>query len=180
MTDAFDDAASLGTPAVTGAARAATLAALVRADLAGDTPGAVERAFEAASGGERAAFAYVWNDAMDVDGLGDFIDADPDHRQRAEQLALLIAPPDPSPQENEPAVAAARAFTAWDGAAAAVLVVPGYTPLDLAVPSPDLHPIAARRVALAVQCFRAGKALLFVLASGGRCTRGGPRTSRRS
>lgn len=166
MTDAFDDAASLGAPATTDAERAAILAALLRADLAGDTPGAVVRAFESAPAGERAAFPYAWNDAMDVDGLGDFIDADPDRRRRAAQIVVRIAPPDPSPRENAAAVAEARAFTGWDGAGAAVLVVPGYTPLDLASPSPDLHPIAARRVALAVQSFRAGKAP-FILASGG-------------
>jgi hypothetical protein len=79
---------------------------------------------------------------------------------------VAIAPPDPSPAENEPALCAARAFTGWDGAPAAVLVVPGYTPLDLATPSPDLHPVAARRVALAVESWKAEKAP-FILASGG-------------
>jgi hypothetical protein len=166
VTDAFDDASSLGTPGATDADRAATLAALVRADLAGDTPGAVMRAFEAAPDAERASYGYTWNDAMGVDGLGDYIDADADRRQRAGQLAIGIAPPDPSPSENEPAIGEARAFSGWGDAPAAVLVVPGYTPPDLAAPSPDLHPIAQRRVDLAVQSFRAGKAP-FILASGG-------------
>ena len=165
MTDAFDDADALSAPAVTDADRAATVAGLIRADLAGDTPDAVWRAYEGAPAAERAAFLYAWNDAMDVDGLGAFIDADADLQRRAGEIAARIAPPDPGPRENEAALAAIRAFTAWDGAAA-VLVVPGYTPLDLAAPSPDLHPVAVRRVALAVESFHAGKAP-FVLASGG-------------
>jgi hypothetical protein len=166
MTDAFDDADALGTPAVTDADRAATIASLVRADLTGDTPGAVLRAFEGAPAAERAGFPWAWNDAMDVDGLGDWIDADPDRRTRACELAQHLAPEDPSPCENEAALAAVRAFTAWAGAAAAILVVPGYTPLDQATAVPELHPVAARRVALAVESFQAGKAP-FILASGG-------------
>jgi len=70
MTDAFDDADALSAPAVTDADRAATVAGLIRADLAGDTPDAVVRAYEGAPAAERAAFLHAWNDAMDVDGLG--------------------------------------------------------------------------------------------------------------
>ncbi len=166
MTDAFDDADKLAAPTVTPADRAATVAALIRADLAGDDPGAVVRAFDAASPAERADLLFAWNDAMDTGGLGDWIDADAGLRKRAQDLVLRLAPPDPSPRENAAALAAVRAYTQWDAAAAAVLVVPGYTPLDQAKPLPGLHPIAARRVALAAQGFQAGKAP-FVLASGG-------------
>ena len=166
MTDAFDDVAQLAAPQTTPAERAATVASLVRADLTGDTPGAVLRAFQSAPPSERSDLLFAWNDAMDVDGLGDWIDADAGRRARAQDLVRELAPPDPSPRENEAALAAARAYTSWDASPAAVVVIPGYTPLDQAQPAPGLHPVAVRRVALAVQGFQANKAP-FVLASGG-------------
>jgi hypothetical protein len=166
VTDAFDDAAVLAAPTGTAADSASTLASLIRADLAGDTPGAVLRAFEGAVPVDRDALLFAWNDAMDVGGLGDWIDADAGLRGRAQELVLCLAPPDPSPRENEAALDAVRAYTGWGAFAAAVLVVPGYTPLGQARPAPGLHPVAEQRVALAVQSFHANKAP-FILASGG-------------
>jgi hypothetical protein len=177
VTDAFDDAAELepSPDEVSDADLAATVASLVRSDVAGVAPGAVERAVDAASSGAaRLRFAFAWNDAMDLDGLGDWIAADAARRARGDALAVRVAPPDPSPAENACALAAIGAFTAGQGHAYPLIIVPGYTPLDLAKPSADLHPIARRRLELAVQDFQAGLAPVILVTGGAVYPRGTP------
>src|SRR4051812_24577004 len=125
---AFDDGDALlpGEGEVSATDRADTLAVLIRADLAGAAPGAVRRAFDAASPADRVGLAFAWGDAMDVDELGDWIAADEGRRRRAEALALHLAPPDPAADENDAARVAMRTFRAWDQHPYPLLVVPGY------------------------------------------------------
>jgi hypothetical protein len=69
-------------------------------------------------------------------------------------------------RENGPALATARSLATHDRAPFDLLVVPGFTPLDLAVPSPELHPEAQARLLRAIDDLRAGAAPM-VLVSGG-------------
>jgi hypothetical protein len=165
---AFDDADDLH-PAggeVAPAELAATLAALIRADLGGVDPGAVERAFGAAGDAERRSLALAWGDALAVDALGDWIAADADRRAGAEGLALALAPPDPGMDEGAAALAALRAFGDWGRFPHPVLVVPGYTPANLGVAAPGVHEVARRRLEVAARDF-AARVAPFVLVSGG-------------
>lgn len=170
---AFDDAEDLD-PEVRDADLAATVASLARADLAGADPGAVTRAFDAAPARGQARMAAAWGDAMARDGLGDWIDADAGRRARADQIALHLTPPDPAAPTNDAALAAIRAYDAWDRHAYPLIIVPGYTPRDLAAPSPEIHPVAARRVAQAAEDFAAGLAPFVLLSGGAVYPRGTP------
>ena len=144
---------------------AGTVGSLVRADLTGGQAGGVLRAFEAAGPSDRVRLAYAWNDAMGLDGLGDWIAADDGRRRAAAAIAPRLTPPDPTPGDDDAALAALRAFTGWSGFAYPLLVVPGYTPTD-AVPAPGVHPVTRRRLELAAAAFADGTAP-FVLVSGG-------------
>ena len=165
---AFDDAGALqpGEGEVSATELAATLAALIRADLEGDDPGAVARAFAAAAEADRWGFVCAWGDAMAVGALGAWIEADAARRAAAEALARALAPPDPGVEESAAALAALRAFDDWAGFEHPVLVVPGYTPAKLSVAAPGVHEVARRRLELAARDFAAGMAP-FVLVSGG-------------
>jgi len=69
-------------------------------------------------------------------------------------------------RENGPALETARRLAAHNPAPFDVLVVPGFTPLDLAVPTPELHPEAQARLLRALEDLQAGAAPL-VLVTGG-------------
>jgi hypothetical protein len=69
-------------------------------------------------------------------------------------------------RENGPALATARSVAAHNAAPFDILVVPGFTPLDLAAPAPELHPEAQARLLRAIDDLRAGAAPM-VLVSGG-------------
>src|SRR5579871_4348390 len=109
-SSAFDDADELSDGAP-GPDLAATIASMVRADLSGDTPGAVLRSFTASGPTERIAFATAWNDAMNVGGLGDWIDADASLRSAACAIAVQLTPPDPDPDENAAMLAELSCFS---------------------------------------------------------------------
>jgi hypothetical protein len=165
MSDqAFDDADALPDTA-SDADLASTVASLVRADLGGDQRGAVLRAFSAAAPPARIRFARAWNDAMDLDGLGDWIASDGARRSQAEALAPRLTPPDPAATDNEAVLAQVAGFSSWEAHAYPLLVVPGYTPTD-ATPAPGVSDVARRRLELAASAFAAGTAP-FVLVSGG-------------
>src|SRR5262249_34985246 len=124
MSDqAFDDADDLP-DAASDADLAATVASLVRADLGGDQPGAVLRSFSAAGGPARVRFARAWNDAMDVDGLGDWIAGDGARRPQAEALAPRLTPPDPAAEENQSVLAQIGCFSSWEAYTYSLIVVP--------------------------------------------------------
>ncbi len=69
-------------------------------------------------------------------------------------------------RENAPALVTARAIAASASGPFDLVVVPGFTPLDLAAPTPELHPEAQARLLRALDDLRAGAAPL-VMVSGG-------------
>jgi CBS domain-containing protein len=67
-------------------------------------------------------------------------------------------------RENEAAVAAlAGRELAWGPSRFDVIVVPGFTPLDAATPTPVVHPTAAARLDAAMAFFRGGAARTIVV-----------------
>lgn len=162
---AFDDAASLGDDSVTPVELATTVEALVRSDLSGVQPGAVLRSFEEGDADARVAFALAWNDAMDLNGLAEWIAEDAARQARAEDLAQRLTPPDPPEAACDEALARLRAFTEWRDYKYEMLIVPGYTPEDAELVHP-LHEVALRRLELAKEVLDGGRAP-FLLVSGG-------------
>ncbi|MDB5214429.1 MAG: hypothetical protein JWO86_2356 [Myxococcaceae bacterium] len=69
-------------------------------------------------------------------------------------------------RENAPALVTARSAAAHASSPFDLLVVPGFTPLDLAVPASELHAEAQARLLRALDDLRAGAAPL-VMVSGG-------------
>ncbi|MEO6572583.1 MAG: YdcF family protein [Polyangiaceae bacterium] len=69
-------------------------------------------------------------------------------------------------RENGPALLTARAIATQASGPFDLLVVPGFTPLDLAAPASELHPEAQARLLRALDDLRAGAAPL-VMVSGG-------------
>src|SRR5687768_12792817 len=106
---------------------------LVRADLSSTTPGAVLQTFEQARGAARETLAHALNEAFKTDAdLVAWIEASASLRQKAAQLALRVAPEDPSPRHNGPALAALPKYSSDKGSGFkpypyAVIIVPGYT-----------------------------------------------------
>jgi hypothetical protein len=160
---AFDDADDLHDGSVTPEELAATVETLVRSDLTDSAPGAVLRAFEQGDAEARVGFAMAWNDAMDLNGLGDWIAEDPARQARAEEIAQRLTPPDPPEAACDEALARLRSFTAWHDYQYEMIVVPGYTPADAPMEHP-LHDVAKRRLALAKD---AADRAPFILVSGG-------------
>lgn len=77
-------------------------------------------------------------------------------------------------RENAAALATARQIAGRNPAPFDVLVVPGFTPLDLAVASPELHPEAQARLMRALDDLRAGAAPLVLLTGGNVHPQGTP------
>jgi hypothetical protein len=163
MGDDFDDAGALRDD-TTDAELAEIVDAMVRADLAGTRPGAIERTI-AASPDQRARLAYAYNDAIEQRGLGDFIAGDERRRARAIEIVSLLAPPDPSIAENALAIAELQRSSDLGSYEYPLIIVPGYTPRD-SDGQPVLHEVARRRLDLARDAFTSRKAP-FVLLSGG-------------
>jgi DUF218 domain len=152
--------------AATGAELLALVAGLIRADLSGANPDAVVRAVEQAPAGDRPKLLTALNQAIGSDDLIAWIEAAEARRARAVQIATRLAPPDPSPGHNRAVDPCVRAFTDWGAHAYQVIIVPGYTPLDLKHPRAGVDPIARRRLEQAKRDFEEGLAP-FVLVSGG-------------
>jgi DUF218 domain len=127
-------------------------------------PADVESAIAAAGEG-RHELLHVLADALRDRSLTDWINAGPTRRARAVAIAKAIAPPDPGASHNAAAIASFRGFGGWAGFAYRLLIVPGYTPLDQKRPAPGVHPVARRRLEMALSDHRAGKAP-FLLVSG--------------
>lgn len=162
--DAFDDADDLDPPDVSDAELARTLAGLVRADLTGAVPGAVKGAVDGTPK-DRLRVLCALSDALADRALAGWIEASPTRRQRAVAIAKAIAPPDPGAAHNAVTAAAFRAFQGWERFPYRILVVPGYTPLDETEAKPGVHPVARRRLEMALEDHHAGKAP-FLLVSG--------------
>lgn len=168
---AFDDADELEAPDVTDAELAATFANLVRADVSGAVPGAVKGAIdEKAEDHGRMLLALA--DALQDPSLAQWLAASPGRKQRAAAIARAVAPPDPGAAHNVSTTAAFRAFRAWDDFPYRLLVVPGYTPLDEKEAKPGVHPVARRRLEMALEDHRAGKAPFFLLSGANVYPRG--------
>lgn len=163
-SDAFDDADDLGAPGVSDRDLASTMAGLLRADLTGARPGAVTSALDEAPK-DRARLLYALADALCDPAVVSWIEANPRLEERAIALAKAVAPPDPGAAHNTAALACFRGFGAWAGFAYRMIIVPGYTPLDQKQPAPGVHPVAHRRLQMAVEDHRAGRAP-FILVSG--------------
>lgn len=164
----FSDEADLPLPsaAQTAAELAAVFGGLLRADLGGARRGAVLEAIEAARPVDRVRLLRGLCDAYKDEDLLRFVDASEERRRRAAELALKVAPPDPSPAHNSAAVAALAAFDDWAAYSYPLLIVPGYTPEDTRAPAPGVHPLARRRLEQAVLDVKANLAP-FILVSGG-------------
>lgn len=160
--DYFTDADELTAPE---GDLASVIRSLVRADLEGSNPGAVLRSHEAARAEDRDRFARAWNEAMSDEDLVAFIEGSAERREKAAAIAVAIAPPDPSPSHNAAARELIRTFDAWERYAHAAIVVPGYTPLDTATAQPGVHPVARRRLEMAIGYFAQGAAP-FIVVSG--------------
>jgi uncharacterized SAM-binding protein YcdF (DUF218 family) len=160
---AFDDADQLPIPE--GSALPETLRSLLRADLSGTTPGAFLRSFDSASPEQREAIASAWEAAVDAE-LYAFIVADRGRARAAEAILARIAPRDPSPDHNQASLRALRGFTDWQAHPYAMIIVPGFTPLESTVATPGVHPITRRRLEQAIEDLAQGKAP-FLLVTGG-------------
>lgn len=161
--EAFSDAGDLPVPG--DVALPDVLRSLLRADLSEATPGAFLRSFEEAPPAQREAMLYAWAVAVD-DDLHAFMVADPGRRRAVEAILARIAPRDPSPDHNQASLAAVRSFTDWQRYPHAVIIVPGYTPLDSTVAAPGVHPTTRRRLVQAAQDLAEEQAP-FVLVTGG-------------
>ena len=161
--EAFTDAGALSVPE--DVALPEVLRSLLRADLSEVTPGAFLRSFEAALAAQREAILYAWAVAVD-DDLHAFMVAEPGRRRAVEAILARIAPRDPSPAHNQASLPAVRCFTDWQRYPHAVIIVPGYTPLDSTVAVPGVHPTTRRRLVQAAQDLAEEQAP-FVLVTGG-------------
>ena len=163
-TDAFDDADDLDPHGVSNAELVATITSLLRADVSGVRPGAVKSALDAAPK-DRASLLHALADALRDRSLATWIAADAARRARAIAIAQAVAPQDPGAQHNTIALASVRSFAQWERFEYRLIIVPGYTPLDQKHPAPGVHPVARRRLEMAVEDHRANKAP-FILVSG--------------
>jgi hypothetical protein len=161
---AFDDADDLEPRNVSDDELTATLAGLLRADLSGAQPGAVKSTLDATPR-ERARLLRALADAFRDAALVAWIEASPAAKARALALAKAVAPPDPGAAHNATTVEHFRRFDAWDRFAYRMIIVPGYTPLDQKQAAPGVHPVARRRLEMAVEDHGAGRAP-FILVSG--------------
>ncbi|MEZ4300557.1 MAG: YdcF family protein [Polyangiaceae bacterium] len=170
---AFDDADALESGIVTSADLARTLGPLFRADVSGVRPGAVESTL-AASPNDRAQLLLALADALADPQLVAWIEADPARRARAVAIARAVAPRDPAAALNAATFACISRFAGWSGFAWGLLVVPGYTPLDQRDAKPGVHPVAVRRLQMAVEDYRARKAPFLLVSGGNVYPRGTP------
>lgn len=138
---------------------------LIRADFAGLRAGAVATSIEMTPEPERPKALLAVVDAMKDDDLAEWVEADSARRARAEALAMRIAPEDPSEKHNHTVIDAIKKFDEWKAYPHHVIIVPGYTPRDIQVANPGVHPVCRRRLEQAYADFRAKKAP-FVLVSG--------------
>lgn len=144
----------------------AALRGLLHQDLGGKGGDSLPDLLLAVPSNRREPVLHAYNGVVNEPETVAWIRSDALRRRRAEKLALRLSLPDPSPGHCQEARSAARGFSALDRYPYAVIVVPGYTPLDETVARPGVHPVAQRRLEVARDDFRAGKAP-FVLVSGG-------------
>lgn len=165
-TDAFDDADDLSPRGdVSDHDLTAFFASLLRADLDGVRRGAVHSTIQRATARDRPRLLLALADALRDDALVRWIEAHPARRDAAIALAKAVAPPDPAAAHNAATAAKMRAFDRWGDFAYRLIVVPGYTPLDQKDARPGVHPVARRRLEMALGDLQAKKAP-FVLVSG--------------
>lgn len=167
-TDAFDDAEELDASPAQASDRdlVELFKGLLRAEIAGARDGAVEDTIASARDRDRTRLLLCLGDALQDGQIAAWIDADAALRRRAIALVRSVAPPDPGAAHNARAMACVRGFASWQRHEHRLLIVPGYTPLDARSAAPGVHPIALRRLQMAVEDLRAGQAP-FVLVSGG-------------
>lgn len=137
---------------------------MIRADFSGTRPGSVMAAARAAAAADKLRYARAIARAMESDDLITFIESSAQNRSGAEQLALALAPPDPSPAHNRLCVPAVAAFTDWSDYEHPLIIVPGYTPPSQATPL-SLHDIGRQRLVQARQDYE-DKLAPFILLTG--------------
>jgi hypothetical protein len=149
--EAFDDADDLELPNGESADQetCALFASLLRAELSGVRPRAVEGAITTVPASKRLQLLLCLGDALRDDDLVRWIEADSQRRARAIAIASAVVPPDPAAAHNAVSTACARAFRDWDRYEYPVIVVPGYTPLDAKVAKRGVDPVAQARLAMA-------------------------------
>jgi len=175
-TDAFDDADQLEPPRrdSTDAELVALFTSLVRAELAGAQPHAVVRTLAAALPADRHRLLLALADAFAADELLAWIAASPTREAGALAIAKAVAPPEPPGCDNAATFARMRSFTAWGDFAYRLLIVPGYTPLNQKQATEVLHPVARRRLELALAAHRAGDAPFLLVTGANVYPRGTP------
>ncbi len=166
--DAFDDADDLELPAgeSTDQELCAIFASLLRAELGGTRPRAIEDTITAAPAQKRPHLVLCLGDALRSEDLAAWIEADSQRHARAIAIASAVVPPDPAAAHNAIAAAHARAFRDWERYDYPVIVVPGYTPLDATIAKRGVGPVAHARLEMASRDLAANRAP-FVLVSGG-------------
>lgn len=167
-TDAFDDDDKLQVPASGSSEQELrdTLKSLFRAELAGDRDGAIESAIKSASSSaDRAAALLCFADALGDEALVAWIEADSRRRARALAIVRAVAPPDPEAAHNAAVSERVKSFEEWSRFSYRLIVVPGFTPPDATVATREVHPVTQKRLQMAAEDFRAGKAP-FILVSG--------------
>lgn len=175
-TDAFDDADDLQIPLTDAPDRdlGAIFTTLLRADLDGARRGAVRAALDAAPRNDRGHLLLALADALADDDLASWIEASPARKNAALALVKAVAPPDPAAAHNAVVLAKIRAFDRWSDFPYGLVVVPGYTPLDQPDPRPGVHPVARRRLEMALEDHRARKAPFILLTGANVYPRGTP------
>jgi hypothetical protein len=172
-------------------ARVASLAVVLSVTLALGCGGHERR--KPARAPEPASVGAAWNAGWDGVRYGGRIV----FRDRSE--AVTPAPPDalgaPYPRcddaelrargvdvsrENAPALATAKATAGQGASPFDLLVVPGFAPLDLAVPASELHAEARARLLRALDALRAGAAPLVMVSGGNVHPDGTPTGLRRA
>lgn len=175
-TDAFDDADELvpSSDQASDEVIAAFFRTLLRAELAGVRPSAVERTISDAAESDRSRLLLCLGDALQDDDLASWIQADAHRCLHAIAIIRAVAPPDPGADHNARVMARIRAFRGWDPYEHRLLIVPGYTPLDARVATPGVHPVTRRRLQMAEADLRANKAPFLLVTGGNVYPRGTP------
>ena len=147
-----------------------TISAMLKADLAGNTPGRFMETYNNASKEGKQEMANNLQAVLaDDKDLNKFIQEKPERLKRTNEIVDKVLP-DPSIKENVKSRAAIQNFKEWDKyndppKKYPLIVVPGYTPLGQDEPL-KLHPTAEERCKMAYKEYKDGRAP-FIMVSGG-------------
>jgi hypothetical protein len=143
---------------------------MLKADLAGNTPGRFMETYKNASRKDQQEMANNLQAVLaDDKDLNKFIQEKPERLKRTNEIVDKVLP-DPSIKENVKSRAAIQNFKEWDKCNKPpdkypLIVVPGCTPLGQDEPL-KLHPTAEERCKMALTEYNKGRAP-FIMVSGG-------------